>query len=291
MRKFINIILISFLTFNLTFTSFASEDQPAKEGTDQKAGEKIIITESVNPIQNQGQPAKAAENPGANKEEKQDAKKEEKPTDEKKDDQISQPTKDKSTDKAPAKEEPKNPNLDTEKLEKAVDDLVQKLDKNSNLSKALSEMQTSMSTESKDNNKTNEASKKTEAIIKDYNEKIQTATSDDQRKRLENEAAAKINSINSKEIAPAKVDNKKESNLKEDIPEKKKKILLEVKPEKSEDDKDDRSQILALNPTNDLEDKKVSIFKNPIIIVAVVFVIVMLVVIGIVIRNNDRKVR
>ena len=290
MRKFINIILISFLTFNLTFISFASEDKPATEGTDQKAGEKIIITESVNPIKNPAENPKSADSTGTNRQANPEAKKEDQTGEGKKDESA---FRDKKTDKTATKQEANNKqaNPDIENIEKVVDDLVQKLDKNSNLSKALSEMQTSINTDGKANNKPNEASKQTEAILKDYNEKIQTATSDKQRKRLENEAANKINSINSSEINPARIENDKNSSEVDDIPEKKKKILLEVKPDKTEDEEDDRSQILALNPTNEPYEEKKSIFSNPIVIVSLVFVTVILVAIGIVIRKNDRKIK
>ncbi len=296
MRKFINIILISFLTFNLTFTSFASENQPAqptqpaKEGTDQKAGEKIIITESVNPLNSPAESQKDAGNTGENKTEKPEGKKEEANPEPKKDESA---FRDKKQDKTPTKEDPnaktaKPTNPDLDRIEKSVDDLVQKLDKNSNLSKALSEMQSSISTEGGASKKPNEASKQTEAILKDYNQKIQTATSDSQRRKLENEAADKINSINSQAMKPA---NSPNEDNEEDIPEKKKKILLEVKPEKNEGEEDDRNQILALNPTSEDEEEAGSIFKNPIVVVGSVFVIVLLVAIGIVIRNNDRKMK
>ena len=49
MLKVIKTILIGFLTFNLTLTSFAADEEPVKDDTNQKAGEKIIITESVKP--------------------------------------------------------------------------------------------------------------------------------------------------------------------------------------------------------------------------------------------------
>lgn len=289
MRKFIKTILISFLTFNLTFTSFASEDQPAKEGTDQKAGEKIIITESVNPIKNSAESPKSADSTGTNKQANPEDKKEDQTGEGKKDESA---FRDKKTDKPAVKQDSNNKqaNPDMENIEKVVDDLVQKLDKNSNLSKALSEMQTSINSDGSATKSPNEASKQTEAILKDYNEKIQTATSDNQRKKIENEAANKINSINSKEISPARTENDEVSSEIDDIPEKKKKILLEVKPEKAEDE-EDRSQILALNPTNEPYEEKKSVFSNPIVIISLIFVIVILVVIGIVIRKNDRKIK
>lgn len=56
-----------------------------------------------------------------------------------------------------------------ERIEKVVDDLVSKLDKNSNLSKALAEMQTSISTDNKASVKVKDVSKKTEQVLKDYN--------------------------------------------------------------------------------------------------------------------------
>lgn len=290
MRKFIKIILLIFLAINLTFTSFASEDQPAKEGTDQKAGEKIIITESVNPIKNPQETSKETEGVGANKKEQPESKKDEGSSIQEKDESA---FRDKKQTKTATKEKAseKNENSDIERIEKVVDDLVLKLDKNSNLSKALSDIESSMNTDNKDGKKINEASKQTEAIIKDYNKKIQSATNDNQRKELENEAADRINSINSQETSPARVENEKESGQK-DIPEKKKKILLEVKPDNSEsEDEDERGQILALNPTNDSYVERKSVFSNPIIIIALVLLVVILVVIGIVIRNNDRKMK
>lgn len=290
MRKFIKTILLSFLAINLTFTSFASEDQPAKEGTDQKAGEKIIITESVNPIKNPQETSKETESTRTNKEVKPDGKNDKSASEQPKDESA---FREKKQSKSPSTEETgeKNANPDMERIEKVVDDLVLKLDKNSNLSKALSDIEPSINTDNKDGKKPNEASKQTEAIIKDYNKKIQSATNDNQRKKLENEAADRINSINSQETSPARVENEKESGQ-EDIPEKKKKILLEVKPDNSEsEDEDERGQILALNPTNDSYVERKSVFSNPIIIIALVLLVVILVVIGIVIRNNDRKMK
>lgn len=280
MRKFINIILISFLTFNLTFTSFASDDQPGKNGTDQKPGEKIIITERVAPVSKTD--ANAKDNtkkdeakPEANKDPQK--KDEDKPADNKKEDSAykarrEQPT----TDKA------KNPEM--ESMEKVVDDLVTKLDKNSNLSKALAEMQTSINTDKKASVKSKDLSKKTEAVLKDYNKKIQSATTDQQRKKLENEAANKIKSISENKDKSLG----KDENPDEDIPEKKEKILLEVKPDKDSETYDDRSQILALNPENEGEEENDFFLENPIVIIALIFVIALVVAIGIVLRNKRK---
>lgn len=280
MRKFINIILISFLTFNLTFTSFASDNQPGKNGTDQKPGEKIIITERVAPVSKTDANAKDnTKKDEAKAEANKDPQKkdEDKPADNKKEDSAykarrEQPT----TDKA------KNPEM--ESMEKVVDDLVTKLDKNSNLSKALAEMQTSINTDKKASVKSKDLSKKTEAVLKDYNKKIQSATTDQQRKKLENEAANKIKSISeNKDKSLGKDDNPDE-----DIPEKKEKILLEVKPDKDSETYDDRSQILALNPENEGEEENDFFLENPIVIIALIFVIALVVAIGIVLRNKRK---
>lgn len=285
MQKNIKILLISFFTFILPLTSFASNDQQGKDGPNQKAGEKIIITETVAPV------SKPEENPkdSAKKEEnKADAKPDPnkkddgKQADNKKEDSAYKDRREVPVDpKAQAPDKAQNP--DMERIEKVVDDLVSKLDKNSNLSKALAEMQTSISTDNKASVKVKDVSKKTEQVLKDYNKKIQAATTEQQRKKLENEAADKIKSIS--ENRPSSIDQEK---LDEDIPEKKKKILLEVKPDREEDDADDRSQILALNPI-DGEDEEVFFLENPIIIIALIFIISLIVVIGIVIRNNEKR--
>lgn len=286
MRKFIYTILISFITFNLTFTSFASEDQPAKEGTDQKAGEKIIITESVNPIQKSAEIPKEAKSVQTNKLETPEVKKEDQASEVKKDEQVDKENaQTKSTQKEEANSKTQKP--DMEKIEKAVDELVKKLDKNSNLSNALSDMQT-IDSENKEGKSPNSTSKQTEAILKDYNEKIQSATTEKQKRRLEDEAANRINSIKSQEMVPARKEDDKASSD-EAFPEKKKKILLEVKPDNIEDSEDERGHILALNPTADVYEEKSPVFSKPIVIVALVFVLVILVAIGIVIRNNDRN--
>ena len=296
MRKIIKIILCSLLTLNLTFTSFASDDQPVKEGADQKAGEKIIITESVTPV------TKPAENPNAN--DKKDEKKpnEDKPVankkeetnpvknpDPKKEDSAYKDSKEKSGENKESTNEnsQKSQDPDMDRIDKVVDELVQKLDKNSNLSKALSEMQTSKNTDKKATIKSKDVSKKTEEVLKDYNKKIQTASTEKEKIRLENEAAQKIKSIGSENTSQT-TNNKNVDNLDENIPEKKKKILLEVKPEKEEDD-EDRNQILALNPTNDGEEEEKFFLKNPLVIITLIFIIAIVIAIGIVIRNNDRR--
>lgn len=296
MRKIIKIILCSLLTLNLTFTSFASDDQPVKEGTDQKAGEKIIITESVTPV------TKPAVNPNANdkkdetkpNEDKPEANKKEetnpvKNPDPKKEDSAYKDSKEKSGENKESTNEnsQKSQDPDMDRIDKVVDELVQKLDKNSNLSKALSEMQTSKNTDKKATIKSKDVSKKTEEVLKDYNKKIQTASTEKEKIRLENEAAQKIKSIGSENTSQT-TNNKNVDNLDENIPEKKKKILLEVKPEEEEDD-EDRNQILALNPTNDGEEEEKFFLKNPLVIITLIFIIAIVIAIGIVIRNNDRR--
>lgn len=287
MQKNIKIILISFFTFILPLTSFASNDQQGKDGPNQKAGEKIIITERVAPV------SKPEDNP-KDSTKKEENKAEAKPDPNKKDDGKSADNKKEDSAYKDRREAPADPkaqapdkaqNPDMERIEKVVDDLVSKLDKNSNLSKALAEMQTSISTDNKASVKAKDVSKKTEQVLKDYNKKIQAATTEQQRKKLENEAADKIKSIS--ENRSGSIDQEKHD---EDIPEKKKKILLEVKPDREEDDADDRSQILALNPI-DGEDEEVFFLENPIIIIALIFIISLIVVIGIVIRNNEKRAK
>lgn len=290
MRKIIKIVLINLLTFNFILTSFASDDKPIKEGADQKAGEKIIITESVEPVAKPEENAKETEK---SQENKTNPKEEQAKTDDPKTNKDSQNNKEDSAYRAkktapaeskdPKTSETKSPEM--ERLEKQVDDLVMKLDKNSNLSKALAEMQKSINTEKKASVKSKDVSEETEAVLKDYNKKLQNVSDESERKKLENETAKKIKSISDNNVGEG-VDSSKLSPA-ENIPEKKKKILLEVKPDK--EDEDDRSQILALNPNDDGVEEDKFFLKNPIVIIALIFVIAIVVVIGIVIRKNDIK--
>lgn len=290
MRKIIKIVLINLITFNFILTSFASDDKPVKEGTDQKAGEKIIITESVEPVAKPEENTKETEK---SQENKTNPKEEQVKTDDPKTNKDPQNNKedsayrDKKTPPAESKDskasETKSPEM--ERLEKQVDDLVMKLDKNSNLSKALAEMQKSIYTDKKASVKSKDVSEETEAVLKDYNKKLQNVSDESERKKLENETAKKIKSISDNNVGEG-VDSSKLSPA-ENIPEKKKKILLEVKPDK--EDEDDRSQILALNPNDDGVEEDKFFLKNPIVIIALIFVIAIVVVIGIVIRKNDIK--
>ncbi|WP_311479516.1 hypothetical protein [uncultured Anaerococcus sp.] len=287
MRKVIKIILISVLTLNLSFTSFASD---AQQVVPQKPGKKIFPAESV-PVNNPEDPQKDSDKKGENRAadpQVEPGKKEEinppKGDESKNEDSVYKDKRDNKENSAEVKDgqAEKDPNQDMERLEKVVDDLVTKLDKNSNLSKALAEMQAQKaSTTSKD------LSQKTEEVLKDYNKKIQTANSAKERKELENEAAKKIQSISESKPTGNGIDSK-ELNSSENIPEKKKKILLEVKPDKVEDE-EDRNQILALNPTSEVEEEEIFFLENPIVIITSIFIIALVVAIGIVIRNNDRK--
>src|SRR5699024_5063847 len=186
-------------------------------------------------IQKSAENPKEAKSVQTNKLETPEVKKEDQANEVKKDEQVDKENaQTKSTQKEESNSKTQNP--DMEKIEKAVDELVKKLDKNSNLSKALSDMQT-IDSENKEGKSPNSTSKQTEAILKDYNEKIQSATTEKQKRRLEDEAANRINSIKSQEMVPArKEDDKAFSD--EDFPEKKKKILLEVKPDNIEDSED-----------------------------------------------------
>lgn len=287
MRKVIKIILISVLTLNLSFTSFASD---AQQVVPKKPGKKIFPAESV-PVNNPEDPQKDSDKKGENRAadpQVEPGKKEEinppKGDESKNEDSVYKDKRDNKENSAEVKDgqAEKDPNQDMERLEKVVDDLVTKLDKNSNLSKALAEMQAQKaSTTSKD------LSQKTEEVLKDYNKKIQTANSAKERKELENEAAKKIQSISESKPTGNGIDSK-ELNSSENIPEKKKKILLEVKPDKVEDE-EDRNQILALNPTSEAEEEEIFFLENPIVIITLIFIIALVVAIGIVIRNNEKK--
>lgn len=289
MRKIIKILLISFLTLNLSFTSFASDGQQGKAEYSEKPGNKIIPTESVEPVKKTEDPPKDSDKKDGDKSEDtqpDSGKKEEtnppKVNDSKNEDSAYKDKREKKENPAETKEGSSEKNPDMERLEKVVDDLVTKLDKNSNLSKALAEMQAQNT-----NTSNKDVSHKTEAVLKDYNKKIQSASSAKERRKLENEAAKKIQSISENKTTDKGVDS---SDLKpsENIPEKKKKILLEVKPDKVEEE-DDRNKILALNPTSEAEEEEIFFLENPIVIITLIFIIALVVAIGIVIRNNEKK--
>lgn len=284
MRKIIKIILISVLTLNLSFTSFASD---AQQVVPQKPGKKIIPAESVpvnNPEDSQKDSDKKGENRAADPQVEPGKKEEINGNEPKNEDSVYKEKRDNKENPAEVKDgqAEKDSNPDMERLEKVVDDLVTKLDKNSNLSKALAEMQAQKASTTSKN-----LSQKTEEVLKDYNRKIQTASSAKERKELENEAAKKIQSISESKPTGNGIDSK-ELNSSENIPEKKKKILLEVKPDKVEDE-EDRNQILALNPTSEVEEEEIFFLENPIVIITSIFIIALVMAIGIVIRNNEKK--
>lgn len=284
MRKIIKIILISALTLNLSFTSFASD---AQQVVPQKPGSKLIPAESVpvnNPEDSQKDSDKKGENRAADPQVEPGKKEEINGNEPKNEDSVYKEKRDNKENPAEVREgqAEKDSNPDMERLEKVVDDLVTKLDKNSNLSKALAEMQAQKASTTSKN-----LSQKTEEVLKDYNRKIQTASSAKERKELENEAAKKIQSISESKPTGNGIDSK-ELNSSENIPEKKKKILLEVKPDKVEDE-EDRNQILALNPTSEVEEEEIFFLENPIVIITSIFIIALVVAIGIVIRNNEKK--
>src|SRR5699024_4485447 len=154
MLKVIKTILIGFLTFNLTLTSFAAEEEPVKDDTNQKAGEKIVITESVKPAlkakENPAESDKSGENKTPPKEEanKKEETKVTKPGESKKEETFYRESPEKLSEDKNARLE-KEKKAEMEKLDKEVDELVKKLDKNSNLSKALAEVETSITKDEK----------------------------------------------------------------------------------------------------------------------------------------------
>lgn len=292
MKKSIRTLLIGFFIFNLSLNSFASDDKKTPEGTNQKAGEKIIITESVGPakkveeapVENKDEvkPENKAENQNPERLEKEDQVdvKKDRPTEEEKEEASTE-------DKKKTSEKDTGP--DIEKIEKVVDDLVLKLDKNSDLARALSELNTNTDKNQGGKKKTSsvskEISKETEKVLKDYNEKVQTAKTESQRRQLEEETADKINTLNNKGHVK-KSKSQKSGESREETPIKKKKILLEVKPDENEDE-EDRNLIYALNPDKDEEEERGMFFKSPFLILGIVLVILILVVIGFLIRKND----
>lgn len=286
MKKIKNLILLGFLAIILPFTSLASEGEKPSENKDQKLGEKIIMTEDVKP--QQAKPSENKEGPGPAKNE-----------DEKKSDP--QKTEVKSDESDPKKVDGKsetnnvkndNKDYDIKSIEKAVDELVKKLDEDSDLTKALTDVKKTINTENGEKQKATD--KKTENIIKDYSEKIEKAKTPSQKKKLENEAADKIKSINNDRTDIEKIEDNKNnqtfSEKEEELSEndrKKDKLVIEVKSD-NENDEIDREKIYAL-ATDEEDEEENLISKNPIIFITLTLILAILVAIGLAIRKRDKK--
>lgn len=161
--------------------------------------------------------------------------------------------------------------------------MVEKLDKNSNLAKALEEVKVTIkANNSNTSTSSSQVNKKTEKVIKDYSQKIQEAKTPSQKRQLENEAANMIKSI-SIDVSEG---NKANAQLPEkESEEPKKRLTKEVKANHN----DDISKIYALAPAEEEERDYLGFLKEPVIIVAVILIISILISIGIVIRNKEKN--
>lgn len=280
MKEMKNMILLSFLALILPFTSLASEGEKPTDNKDQKLGGKIIMTEDVKPDQSKTEGNKKDQNPDKNEEEK---KSEPQKTEVKRDESDPKKVEEKSANNN-VKTDKKD--YDIKSIEKAVDDLVNKLDEDSDLSKALSEVKKTIKTDNKEN-----PDKQTEIIIKDYSEKIEKAKTPSQKKRLENEAADKIKSL-TRDMTNLERNQDTETysqtdDQNEDGASKKDKLVIEVKSDKDKDEID-RDKIYALAAEDDQEEE--SFFSsNPIIFIALIFILAIVVAIGLAIRKRDKK--
>lgn len=280
MKEMKNMILLSFLALILPFTSLASEGEKPTDNKDQKLGGKIIMTEDVKPDQSKTEGNKKDQNPDKNEEEK---KSEPQKTEVKRDESDPKKVEEKSANNN-VKTDKKD--YDIKSIEKAVDDLVNKLDEDSDLTKALSEVKKTIKTDNKEN-----PDKQTEIIIKDYSEKIEKAKTPSQKKSLENEAANKIKSINRDMTKVEKNQDSDTSSPTDDqdkeISSKKDKLVIEVKSDRDKDEID-RDKIYALAAEDDQEEESY-LGSNPIIFIALIFLLAIVVAIGLAIRKRDKK--
>ena len=280
MKEMKNMILLSFLALILPFTSLASEGEKPTDNKDQKLGGKIIMTEDVKPDQSKTEGNKKDQNSDKNEEEK---KSEPQKTEVKRDESDPKKVEEKSANNN-VKTDKKD--YDIKSIEKAVDDLVNKLDEDSNLTKALSEVKKTIKTDNKEN-----PDKQTEIIIKDYSEKIEKAKTPSQKKSLENEAANKIKSINRDMTKVEKNQDLDTSSPTDDqdkeISSKKDKLVIEVKSDRDKDEID-RDKIYALAAEDDQEEESY-LGSNPIIFIALIFILAIVVAIGLAIRKRDKK--
>ncbi|MFO3667599.1 hypothetical protein [Anaerococcus kampingiae] len=284
MKKILQIFLIAALSLSFVGISYAQdaepkeETQPVKEVEVEKPADKIKIKEDTKTLEEEKvQPLKEPV--------KEEVKKQGEANSPESETKEAQSTKDVSPKKeaGPASDVSKKEKADYEKVQKAVDDLVEKLDKNSNLAKALEEVKVTIkANNSNTSTVSNQVNKKTEKVIKDYSQKIQEAKTPSQKRQLENEAANKIKSIS----IDVSEDNKANARLPEkESEEPKKRLTKEVKANHN----DDISKIYALAPAEEEERDYLGFLKKPVVIVAVILVISILISIGIVIRNKEKN--
>lgn len=284
MKKILQIFLIAALSLSFVGISYAQdaepkeETQPVKEVEVEKPADKIKIKEDTKTLEEEKvQPLKEPV--------KEEVKKQGEANSPESETKEAQSPKDVSPKKeaGPASDVSKKEKADYEKVQKAVDDLVEKLDKNSNLAKALEEVKVTIkANNSNTSTSSSQVNKKTEKVIKDYSQKIQEAKTPSQKRQLENEAANKIKSIS----IDVSEDNKANAQLPEkESEEPKKRLTKEVKANHN----DDISKIYALAPAEEEEIDYLGFLKKPVVIVAVILVISILISIGIVIRNKEKN--
>ena len=283
MKKILQIILIAALSLSFVGKSYGQEadtkvDAPSSNSTEvQKPADKIKIKEDTKTLEeDKGQAAKETL-----KDETKSQDEANSPEGENRNaaSQKEGPKADKEA-KSPADANKKG-KVDYEKVEKAVDDLVEKLDKNSNLSKALEEVKVTIKANNANTSpSSNQVNKQTEKVIRDYSQKIQEAKTPSQKKELENEAANKIKSISIDVSEEAK---EKMESQNEDEP--KKRLTKEVKVNHD----NDIGKIYALAPAAEEEKDYLSFLKKPVIIIAVILVLSIVITIGIVIKNKEKE--
>lgn len=283
MKKILQILLIATLSLSFVGKSYGQEadtkeDAPSSKSTEvQKPADKIKIKEDTKTLEEDK--TQAAKEPLKEEVKGQAEANSTEAENRSATSQKEGPKADKEA-KSPADSNKKD-KVDYEKVEKAVDDLVEKLDKNSDLSKALEEVKVTIKANNANTSPaSNQVNKETEKVIRDYSQKIQEAKTPSQKRELENEAASKIKSISIDVSEEAK---KKMESQNEDEP--KKRLTKEVKVNHD----DDIGKIYALTPAEEEEKDYLSFFKKPVIIIGVILVLSIVITIGIVIRNKEKE--
>ena len=283
MKKILQIFLIATLSLSFVGKSYGQEadtkeDASSSKNTEvEKPADKIKIKEDTKTLEeDKGQAAKEIL-----KDETKSQDEANSPEGENRNAPVQkEASKSDKEAKVPADSNKKN-KVDYEKVEKAVDDLVEKLDKNSNLSKALEEVKVTIKVNNANTSSvSNQVNKQTEKVIRDYSQKIQEAKTPSQKKELENEAASKIKSISIDVSEEAK---KKMESQNEDEP--KKRLTKEVKVNHD----DDIGKIYALAPAEEEEKDYLSFLKKPVIIIGVILVLSIFITIGIVMKNKEKE--
>lgn len=284
MKKILQIFLIATLSLSFVGKANAQEAEPkedtppVKEAEVQKPADKIKIKEDTKTLEEEKvQPLKEPV--------KEEVKKQAEANNSEGETKEAQSPKDASPKKeaGPASDVSKKEKADYEKVQKAVDDLVEKLDKNSNLAKALEEVKVTIkANNSNTSTSSSQVNKQTEKVIKDYSQKIQEAKTPSQKRQLENEAASKIKSIS----IDVSEDNKTKVQSQDKEGDKpKKRLTKEVKVNHD----DDVSKIYALAPAEEEERDYLGFLKKPVVIVALILVLSVVISIGIVIRNKEKN--